>query len=75
VLWWSFGGKYVANKKTYHLPSSFLMFPALHGANGYGFYHRHKSSGAQIKGAYFIYGLLVMPPALGLVEFIGGSKW
>ncbi len=53
------------------------MFPAHHGANGSGFYphHSQRSSGAQTKGAYLIYGFLVMPPALGLVEFFGGSKW
>ncbi len=51
------------------------MIPAHHGANGSGFYHRHRSSGTQTKGAYLIYGLLVMFPALGLVEFVGGSKW
>jgi hypothetical protein len=62
-------------KKTYHLPSSFPMFPADHGANGFGFYHHHRSSGAQTKGAYLIYGFLVMPPVLGLVEFFGVSKW
>jgi hypothetical protein len=51
------------------------MFPAHHGANGSGFYRHHRSSGAQTKGAYLIYGFLVMPPALGLVDFFGGSKW
>ena len=51
------------------------MFPAHHGANGSGFFCHHRSSGAQTKGAYLIYGFLVMPPALGLVEFFGGSKW
>jgi hypothetical protein len=75
LLWQSFGGKHVANKKNVHLPSSFPMFPAHHGANGSSFYRRHRSSGAQTKGTYLIYGLLVMPPALGLVEFFGGSKW
>jgi hypothetical protein len=75
LLWRSFGGKHVANKKTYHLPSSFPMFPAHHGTNSSGFYRHHSSSGAQTKGAYLIYGFLVMPPALGLVGFFGGSKW
>ncbi len=45
------------------------MFPAHHGASGFGSYHHHWSSGAQTKGANLINGLLVMPPALGLVEF------
>jgi hypothetical protein len=62
-------------KKTYHLPSSFPMFPAHHGASGSSFYRPHRCSGAQTKGAYLIYGFLVIPPALGVVEFFGGGKW
>jgi hypothetical protein len=50
------------------------MFPACHVANVSGFYRCHRSSGAQIKGAYLIYGLLVMPPALGLVELFRGAR-
>ncbi len=38
-------------------------------------YRQHRSSGAQTKGVYLIYGLLVTPPALDLVEFFGGGKW
>jgi hypothetical protein len=75
LLWQSFGGKHVANKKKNYLPSSFPMFPAHHGANGSSFYRRHRSSGTQTKGAYLIYVLLVMPPALGLVEIFRGRKW
>jgi hypothetical protein len=42
--------------------------------NGSGFYCCHRSSGAQTKGACLIYGLLVMPPALGLVELFWGEQ-
>ncbi len=51
------------------------MFPAHHGARGFGSYLQLRISGAQTKGAYLIYGLLVTPPALDLVEFFGGGKW
>ncbi len=51
------------------------MFPAHHGASGFGSYCQHRSSDTQTKGGHLIYGLLVMPPALDLVEFFGGGKW
>jgi hypothetical protein len=54
---------------------SFPMFPAHHGASGFGSYRQHRISGAQTKGVYLIYDLLVMPPALDLVKFFGGGKW
>jgi hypothetical protein len=59
----------------YQFPSSFPMFPAHHGANSSGFYRCQRSSGTKTKGAFLIYGLLMTPPVLGLVEFFGGSKW
>jgi len=74
LLWRRFGGKDVTNKK--NLPPSFvmLMFPTHRGASSFGSYCRHRSSSAQTKGVDLIYGLLVMPPALGLVEFFGGTS-
>ena len=50
------------------------MFPAHHDAISLGSYHHHRISCAQTKGADLIYGLLVMPTALGLVEFFGGGQ-
>ncbi len=50
------------------------MFPAHHGAGSFGSYRQHSSSGAQAKGGYLIYGLLVTPPALDLVEFLGEAS-
>ena len=58
------------------LPPFFVIstFPARHGARAASAPSRHKSCGAQTKGVDLIYGLLVMPPALGLVEFFKGGQ-
>jgi hypothetical protein len=50
------------------------MFPAHHGASSFGLYRHHRSSGAQTKDADLINGLMVMPSALGLVEFFEGGQ-
>jgi len=62
---------------TKNIPPSFVIstFPAHHGFSGFGFYRRHRSSGAQTKGTDLIYDLLVMPHALGLVKYCTGDDW